>query len=370
MKIAFIGQKGIPAIWGGVESHVDELSRRLVKRGHRVSVYVRSWYTPGKEDYEGVRLIHTPTVNTKHLDTASHSLSSSLHAILKDYDIVHYQGMGPALFSWLPKIAGKKVVATIHRFDYQADKWGRFAKRMLKASEQMALTIPERTIIVAQHQRKFYENSGYKVTHIPNGVNLQEPLAPSIISERYGLSGKDYILSMGRLTPEKRVDWLIRAYNNINTGGVKLIISGGSSATETYVEKLHHLAQGDPGIVFTGYVTGKEKQELLSNALLFVIPSAIEGLPIALLEAMSYGIGCLASNIPAHSEVITEGQNGFFFNYEDFSSLVEKMEGLLSSPEALRDAGIKARIKVEKEYAWDEVVRKTEEVYEEVLGRT
>ena len=259
---------------------------------------------------------------------------------------------------------------TIHTLPWKSYKWGPIAKSFLKASEKFAVYIPDKIIVVSKHMQDYFKQKYKKDTvYIPNGVSKPRFRGPNLISKKYRLKNKDYILSMGRLSPEKRVDWLIRAYNNMSPGGVKLVICGGSSATDTYVEKLHHLAQGDPDIVFTGYVTGKEKQELLSNALLFVIPSAIEGLPIALLEAMSYGIGCLASNIPAHSEVITEGQNGFFFNYEDFSSLVEKMESLLSSPEALRDVGIKAKIKVEKEYAWDEVVRKTEEVYEEVWGR-
>ena len=368
MKIAFIGQKGIPATWGGVEYYVDELSRRLVKRGHQVSVYVRYWYTHKRKDYEGVRLIHTPTLKTKHLDAALHSLSSSLHAALMNYDLVHYQGMGPALFSWLPETAGKKVIATIHRFDYQAAKWGKFAQKMLKVSERMALTIPQRTIVVAQYQKKFYENKGYKVTCITNAVNPQEPLPPHLISQKYGLTGQDYILSMGRLTPEKRVDWLIRAHKEINPGGIKWVIAGGSSATRTFVEKLHYLARGNPDVIFTGYVAGKEKQELLSNARLFVIPSSVEGLPIALLEAMSYGLGCLASAIPAHSEIITEGQDGFLFDHQDFSSFVGRMQAILSNPGALKDAGLRARAKVEKEYTWDQVVRKTEQVYEEVLG--
>ncbi|KPJ57789.1 MAG: hypothetical protein AMS15_09615 [Planctomycetes bacterium DG_23] len=337
MKIAFIGQKGIPATWGGVEYYVDELSRRLVKRGHQVSVYVRYWYTHKRKDYEGVRLIHTPTLKTKHLDAALHSLSSSLHAALMNYDLVHYQGMGPALFSWLPETAGKKVIATIHRF-------------------------------VAQYQKKFYENKGYKVTCITNAVDPQEPLPPNLISQKYGLTGQDYILSMGRLTPEKRVDWLIRAHKEINPGGIKWVIAGGSSATRTFVEKLHYLARGNPDVIFTGYVAGKEKQELLSNARLFVIPSSVEGLPIALLEAMSYGLGCLASAIPAHSEIITEGQDGFLFDHQDFSSFVGRMQAILSNPGALKDAGLRARAKVEKEYTWDQVVRKTEQVYEEVLG--
>jgi len=369
MRIAFIGQKGIPATWGGVEFHVNELARRLRNRGHDVTVYVRNWYTPKQiKEHLGIKLIHTPCINTKHLDAASHSLTSSIHTLFNSYNIVHYHAMGPALFSWIPRIFCKKVVATIHRFDYEAKKWGNFAKKALKVSERIAFNIPQKTIVVAKHQEDFYKSKGYRPIYIPNGVNIPKKAPSNIIKEKYSLHGKDYILFLGRLVPEKQIDWVIKAFKMLKTvriqdKNLKLVIAGGSSATDKYVKQLYKIADRDSDIIFTGFAKGRLKKELLSNALLFVVPSALEGLPIALLEAMSYELPCLVSNILPHQEIITDGVNGFFFNHNEFSDFVQKMGWLLGRSEILREIGSKAREKVQKEYNWDKVVNKVEQIY-------
>lgn len=376
MKIAFIGQKGIPATWGGVEFHVDELARRLRDRDHDVTVYVRKWYTLKEiKEYQGVRLLHTPCINTKHLDAATHSLTSSLHTILNSYDIIHYHAMGPTLFSWIPRIFYKKVVATIHRFDYEAGKWSSFAQKFLKISEKFALNMPQKTIVVAKYQADFYRSKGYNLIYIPNGVNIPKKASPDIISKKYGLQGRDYIVSLGRLVPEKRIDWTIRAFKSLKVVGeiqkknknLKLIIAGGSSATDEYVKRLHKLADGAPDIIFTGYVKGRLKQELLSNAFLFVIPSVLEGLPIALLEAMSYELPCLASDIMAHREVVDKGSDGFLFHSDSFESFVNSMVEILSLPHSsLKLVSNNARLKVKMEYDWEKIVDATEAIYREI----
>lgn len=374
MRIALIGQKGIPAQWGGVESHVEELSKRLKKRGHEVSVYVRDWYTPKSiVEHEGIRLIHTPTINTKHLDAFVHSFTSSTHSIFSKFDIVHYHALGPSFFAWIPKIANKRIVVTIHRLDWQSGKWGRIARGFLMFCEKCALYFPQTTIVVSKTQREYFERKyNKKVVYIPNGVNILQPVPAQIITERYGLKGKDYILSMGRLVTEKRVEWIIEAYNNlypqISDKDIKLIIAGGSAATDEYVDLLKEKAGGNERIVFTGYVKGKEKEELLSNAKAFIIPSSLEGLPIALLETMSYGLICLASDIEPHKEVIVDGVNGFLFNHNNPNDLKEALFRILSSSEAdLCSIKINAKKHVEKEYNWDEVVERTEEVYQELV---
>jgi len=370
MRIAYIGQKGIPATFGGVEYHVEDISVRLAQRGNDVTVYVRTWYTPSDiMSYEGVNLCHKPTINTKHLDAFVHCLICSLHCAFNRPDIVHYHAIGPSFFAWIPRIAGVKTVSTIHRFDYDAAKWGGFAKWFLRFCEKVALKVPHKTIVVAKHQQRYYKSLGYQTTNIPNGVPLPKPTSPEIIKEKYGLQGSDYILFLGRLVPEKRVDWVINAFQQLRKEDISLVIAGGSSATDDYVKMLKKKAKGNPKIIFTGYVSGQLKEELFSNAATFVIPSELEGLPIALLEAMSYGLPCLASDIPPHSEVIEESINGFLFkgdSFDDFVNTLIKLLGL--DGEVKKHVGNNAREHVAKYYDWDDVVDEIEKLYGTLRG--
>ncbi len=370
MRIAFIGQKGIPATFGGIETHVEELAGRLTGRGHEVSVYVRGWYTPKNlKTHKGARLIHTPTINTKHLDAFVHSLTSSVHSLFKDYDIIHYHGLGPTFFSFIPLLARKKVVATVHGLDWQRGKWGKGASSFLRFTEKTAVHIPQRTIVVSRTMKEYFEGKyGKKVVYIPNGVNISRPRRSSIIKDKWGLRGDDYIFFMGRLSPEKRVELLIRSFKKIKTGGLKLVIAGASSATQGYAEGLKAEAKGAGDIIFTGNVTGQEKEELLTNAKLFVLPSSVEGLPITLLEAMSYGTPCLASGISPHKEVITEGLNGYLFRTDDLQDLETRLEDLIGAgPPALKKTGHNGKRAVMEGYNWDSITTRLEEVYNSVL---
>jgi glycosyltransferase involved in cell wall biosynthesis len=372
MKIAFIGQKGIPAIWGGVETHVEELGSRLAVKGHKVTVYVRNWYTPKDiNKYKGIELKHIPCIHSKYFDAAIHAFNSSINSLFNLYDIIHYQAMGPAIFSWIPRMFGKKVVATIHRFDYESGKWGCLARKALKISERLALSIPSKTIVVAKYLKEIYKNKGYNPVYIPNGVNIPDIKESDIIKKEYKLKGKDYILYMGRLVPEKRCDWLINAFKKINfssNNNLKLVIAGGSSSSDDYVNKLKNMCNDNNRIIFTGYVTGLKKEELLSNALLFVLPSYLEGLPIAVLEASSYGLPCLASDIVPHKEVIVEGAGGFLFLNNNYSDLENKLKKVISfQMKKLERVGMVAKENVKKKYDWDSIVNKTEKLYFEVL---
>jgi len=322
MRIVFIGQKGIPATFGGIEYHVDNLSQGLAERGHDVCVYVRSWYTDKSlKRHNGVRLIHVPTIKTKHLDASLHSLLSSLHALTLKADIVHYHAVGPTFFSPIPLVLGNTIVATVHRLDWDSEKWNPGAKAFLKAGERVSARFAHRTIVVSGELKAHFQRKYRKEAElIPNGVDLPAWRAADIIREKYGLEEKNYILFLGRLVPEKRADWLIRSFLSLKRSShpqfrrIKLVIAGGSSATDSYVHELRRLGAGDPDIVFTGYVYGDEKNELLSNALFFVLPSYLEGFPIVLLEAKSHGLCVLASDILPHREAIKEGKDGIFFH--------------------------------------------------------
>lgn len=205
VNVAFIGQKGIPATFGGIEAHVDELSRGLARRGHLVSVYVRNWYTPRRQkSYQGVKLFHVPTIRTKHLDAAVHSFLSSLHCLFTGAEIIHYHGIGPAIFSFIPRFAGRKVVATVHRLDWASEKWGRTARLLLKIGERACVSFPHRTITVSQDLRQaIFSRDGRETIVIPNGIDPLPPRPLSTAAAKYGLSQKRYLLFMGRLVPEK-----------------------------------------------------------------------------------------------------------------------------------------------------------------------
>lgn len=374
MKIAFIGQKGIPATSGGVEYHVDRLSQELALLGHDVTVYVRTWYTPQMlKSFEGVRLVHLPTLRTKHLDAAVHSFLATWHAVWSGAEIIHYQAIGPAAFCVIPRLFGKKVVATIHRRDWEAKKWGRFARGLLRLAHAIASSVPHRTIVVSVSLRapdKGRSRRDFVV--IPNGTEKPRPRPWAPIPGLPSLPPKNYLLYLGRLVPEKRVEWLIRAILNLEpapglSAGPFLVIAGGSSATDEYVGRLKRLGGRDPRIIFAGPVWGEAKEVLLNHALLFVLPSALEGYPIALLEAQSYGICCLASDIPPHREIIRDGENGVLFRRDDPADLEAQLRDLVSRPARMEEIGSRARRDSGRRKSWAEVTAQTLAVYREIL---
>jgi len=365
VKIAFIGQKGIPATFGGVEYHVEALADRLVRRGHQVDVYVRDWYTPAEmTSHRGIRLLHTATTGGKHLDAFVHSLTSSFDSLFRDHDVVHYHALGPSFFSWIPRTFRRKTVVTIHRLDWQAGKWGRPARGFLRFCERTAVYGPARTIVVSKSlQSYFRERFRKELIYIPNGVDLPAAAPPDLITRKYGLKGNDYILFLGRMEPEKRPNWAIRAFHQVLPAypDLKLVMAGGGS--ESFCGQLRESAQGSDRIFFPGFVVGREKEELFSNALLFLLPSYLEGFPIALLEAMSYGRACLASDIGPHCEMIGDGANGRLFCSESFSDLAAKLDLLLSGKEDLSRLGRSGFHMVAQRHNWDRIAQETEEVY-------
>ena len=373
MRIRFIGQKGIPARFGGVEFHVESLAEGLAGRGNDVAVYVRPWYTPrGLKSYQGVRLVHLPTLNTKHGDAAVHSFLCSVQAIFSDADIIHYHAIGPAFFSILPRLFGKKVVVTVHRLDWEAAKWGPVARLLLKAGEYVSVKVPHRTIVVsAELQDHFRKKYGKETVHIAHGRSKVEPAEPRTITRKYSLRGQDYILFLGRFSPEKRVDWLLDSYREMKKScpgsrGVKLVLAGGSSATDDYVRTLKKSQDKDPDIIFTGYVTGREKSELLTNALVFVLPSSLEGSPVALLEAFGYGLCCLASDIPPHREAIRPGEDGLLFKHNDRADLTRQLTRLVCDRAQRQKLGRAAKAKASRAPEWKEVARRHERLYNEI----
>ena len=370
MRIAYIGLKGLPETYSGVETHVHEVGTRLVQRGHDVTAYVRPQYTPRHvKDDAGIRLMHLPTIKTKHLDATVHSFLAAMHTIKMKYDIVHFHTIGPAGFAWLPRLSRARVVTTVHRFDYLSGKWGRFAKTCMQTAEQVSLRMSHRAIAVAPFLQAHYEARGHRVDYIPNGVTLPSPSIGTAEIKKIGLTPNQYILFLGRLVPEKRPDWAIRAFQQIPDRSIRLVITGDSSATDHYVRNLKALAGPKADrILFTGAVYGSLKEELLAHARVFVLPSALEGLPMTLLEAMSHGRPCLVSDIVPHQNIIREGKNGFLHRADDLDHLRDRLMDIISAPASdLKVIGQAATRHVAEAYDWEQVVDQIERLYETVL---
>jgi len=364
MHVAMIGLKGLPGTFGGVERHVEELGAALVARGHEVTAYVRRHYTPEAIDVRGIQTLLRPTIHTKHLDATIHTILSALHAGKQDYDLVHFHAIGPASFAWLTRMRGMPVIATIHSLDYLRDKWGAFAKWYLRRAERRTLKYADRVICVSESIARRHVNEATPVVHIPNGVAIPTIRPPHLIAEQWGLRGGDYVLYAGRLSPEKGVHHLVRAYHRV-VSKRKLIIAGGTSHTDDYVRMLQRDA--DARTLFVGYQEGEALAELFSNAAAFVLPSDHEGMPVALLEAWSYGLPCLVSNIEACCEIADkEGEFCIFFNQGDSDHLAVKLERLLADPRAIA-MGETARRHVINNYGWEKIARQVERQYHLVL---
>jgi len=362
LKIAMLGQKGIPATYGGIERHVEELAVRLVERGHEVTVYCRPYYTKVRDEYRGVRLAVIPSIRTKHLDTATHCALSMPEILSHNYDIVHFHALGPSMFAGLPKLRGAKTAVTVHGLDWQREKWGTIARWVLRRCEYTSIYFPHKTIVVSKALREYFRDShGVTVTYIPNGTVLPHVREASKIRQM-GIEPGNYVLFVGRLVPEKGCHYLLEAYRKINPD-IELVIAGGTSFSTEYVDRLHAL--GSDKTRFLGYVYGDVLDELYSNARLFVLPSDIEGLPIALLEAMSFGNCCLTSDIPENLEVIGDG--GVTFKRGDVDDLAARLSGLLERPEKCQSLGDRARRHVLETYDWDGVTLHTEAIYYSML---
>ncbi|MBT8492727.1 MAG: glycosyltransferase family 4 protein [Deltaproteobacteria bacterium] len=361
MRIAFIGQKGFPASWGGVEVHVDNLARRLRARGHDVTIYNRRWYSENRPSEAGVRRITLPTLRGKHLDATFHSLLSSAHAAaVRHYDVIHYHAIGPALFSLLPRLSVRGIVTTVHGQDYQRDKWGPLARTALRLGEQAALRISDRTIVVSKSLRDAYRAQGYQVEYIPNGVSAPQAVEAADILE-LGLEPGGFVLSMSRWVPEKRVRELVAARAARPSSDLPLVVAGQADDPD-YQRAVRSAAGGCRDIVFPGMVGGRLKDELLGHCRAFITASAVEGLPIALLEAMAAGKPVIASEIEPHRELLGELGDELLFPVD------QPDRGLAMLASASFDGVGDGLAEVAAHYSWDECVDRVEEVYAELLG--
>lgn len=372
-----LGHKRIPSREGGVEIVVEELATRMAALGHDVTVYNRKGsHVAGigneqKEygknyDYKGVRVKTAFTLPQKSLNAIVYSFFATIKACFSGADVIHFHAEGPCAMIPIARLFHKKCVATIHGLDWQRAKWGGFATGFLLFGEKMAAKYADRVIVLSEGVKQYFADTyGRQAVLIPNGINRPQMKTAKIIKEKYGLEGQDYLLFLARLVPEKGVHTLLAAYEKSKVT-IPLVIAGGSSHSGEYCQKIEKMAEkinaaGLRKVVMTGFVQGEELEELYSNAMLYILPSEIEGMPLSLLEAMSYGNLCLTSDIPENTDVTQE--YGVAFATGDVDDLSEKIAELCTNMAVLRKEekykSERIRQYILERYNWDAVVTQT-----------
>lgn len=373
MKIAVIGVKGLPAKQGGIERYCEELYPRLVTQGHQVDLFARPSYIEqpwfSTSNYRGVRVICVPSIPLRGIDALSCSAIAAIASVLRNYDVVHFHALGPALFSLLPRIAtSAKVIVTCQGLDWQRAKWGQLSSKIIYWGERNAVKYVHNMIVVSQDLKKYFaETYGLEATYIPNGPGEFPPSDPDFEYVRsLNLTPKNYLLFLGRLVPEKRPDLLIQAFQKLLPKDWKLVFTGGISDTEKYVDYLRQLAKDNSNIIFTGELQGKRLAEIVRGAGLFVLPSDLEGLPLVMLEAMKEGIPVLASDIPPHKQLI-ESDKGFLFQAGNCDSFVNAMQQALEKSTIREERARKAQNHVLTNYNWEKITAENLEVYQRLV---
>lgn len=367
LSVAMFGQKRLSRE-GGVEIVVKELCTRMAKAGHKVTCYNRSGHHVSgaeydrKTEYTGIRQRSVPTIEKKGLAAVSSSFFAALCSAFGRYDVVHIHAEGPAFFCWIPKMFGKRVIVTVHGIDWQREKWkSGFGSKFIRRGEKNAVKYADEIIVLSAGVQKYFEKTyGRKTRFIPNGVNRPEIQKPELITEKYGLTKDSYILFLGRLVPEKGLRYLIEAYKQIKTDK-KMVIAGGSSDTDSFMKEIKELAKDDERILFTGFVQGKMLDELYSNAYIYTLPSDLEGMPLSLLEAMSYGNCCLTSDIPECTEVVED--KALIFKKSDVDDLKNCLQDACDHLEKVLELKKQAADFICEKYNWDDVVEETMKLY-------
>lgn len=369
LKIAMLGHKRVPSREGGVEIVVEELATEMTRRGHKVVCYNRKGHHISGEqfdkgrmkEFKGIILKDVLTVQKKGLAAMSSSFFAAIRAAFGRYDVVHFHAEGPCAMLWLPRLFGKRCVATVHGLDHQRSKWGGFASKYILFGEKCAVKYAHEIIVLSKNVQQYFEDTySRKTVFIPNGVSRPTLLPAEFIADKWGLDKDEYILFLGRLVPEKGLKYLIEAFKNVKTEK-KLVIAGSASDTDSFAKEITDMAKDDPRIMFTGFVEGNPLHELFSNAYIYVLPSDLEGMPLSLLEAMSYSNCCLTSDIPECAQVI--GEYGVTFRKSDVSDLSDKLQMLCDDTALVDSFKSKAADYIISRYDWKDVVDDTLKLY-------
>jgi len=370
MKIAMIGHKRIPSREGGIEIVVEELSTRLIQMGHSVTAYNRMGrHVSDKnadleahklKNYKGIRIVHVPTPQNKAMNAIVYSFFATVRAVFGNYDVIHFHAEGPCLMLPIPHMLGIRTIATIHGLDWQRSKWGGFATKILKLGEKMAARYADEIIVLSLNVQQYFKDTYNRETiYIPNGVTSTEFREPDIITKKFGLEKDKYILYLGRIVPEKGIIYLLEAFSKVKTD-MKLVIAGGSSHTDDYWNEVKKLTKEDPRVILTGFVQGNLFSELYSNTYMYVLPSDLEGMPISLLEAMSFGRKCLVSDIPENKEAC--GDHALYFQKSNVEDLREKLEIAINNPSTFK-SDYEIMNYCYKRFNWNEVTSASVKLY-------
>ncbi|HZJ41739.1 MAG TPA: glycosyltransferase family 4 protein [Patescibacteria group bacterium] len=360
MKIAFIGQKGMPTKSGGVDRHVENLAIFLVQKKQEVIVYNRNHYLPEKiNEWKGVKLVHLPFIDQKNLAAISHGFLATFDAIFKKVDVIHYHGIGPSLLTWIPRLLAPKikVVSTLHSFDYGNDKWSSFAKFMLRLGEKTMCTFAHDVIVLTDLMHDYlWQRYNVESIVIPNGAYIEKDFSMNKL-HAFGLRPQEYIISVSRLIRLKGIQYLIEAFKKIDNKNIKLAIIGDGE----YQTELEELAFNDPRIVFTGNQGGETLNQLYTQAKMFVQSSEMEGLSISLLEAMAHGLPIIVSDISANRQATQD--TALYFKSKNVADLKNKLEFALNNPAEMEKLGNASQKRAENVYDWDNVSADTLKVY-------
>jgi len=358
LRIAMLGSKGIPARHGGIERHVEELARRLVQRGHRVDVFTRAYHPVRTATCDGVRLLRRPSLQTKHFDAASHTALCAIESAVRGgYDILHFHGIGPGLFlPWAGKRAS--TVFTYHAQDWRQRKWGPAARWFLRQGERTAIRHAGAVIAVSHLLQRYVQDTyGRQAHYIPNGATFDIPDGDAALAQ-WGLRPEGYVLFVGRILADRGLGTLLDAFAALD-GAHRLAVVGDVHVSPAALRALQ--ARADPRVVFTGYQAGATLQSLYANAAVCVHPSEIEGLPIAVLEAMAHARPVVVSDIAENLEAI--GDTGVAFPVGNPDALRHVLAELLTQPQRAAALGQKACARARASYNWEDIVRATEDVY-------
>jgi glycosyltransferase involved in cell wall biosynthesis len=365
LRVGLIGTRGVPASYSGFETCAEELGARLAARGHAVTVYCRVPHVtyPG-DHYRGMRLVKLPTIRSKHLDTIVHALLSSLHALRQGYDVALYFNVGVSPLTWIPRLAGQRVVLNVDGLDSKRKKWGGLARAYIRACERWAARLPDRVVTDSRRVQRYYRDRyGTDSDYIAYGA---EPVtvAPGPTLARWGLEPRRYLLFVGRLVPENCVHHLVEAFADL-PAPFRCVIVGDSPYSADYIRRLK--AAADPRVVFTGYLFGEGCRELLANAYAFVEPSEVGGTHPALLEAMAAGCCVVVNDTPENLETV--GDAGLSYEGSVGSlSLRDALARLLKDPALTADFGARGADRVRRHYSWDDVTDRYERLFRDLVG--
>lgn len=361
MKIVVTGTRGIPNVMGGVETHCEELFPRIAERGFDVTVIRRkSYVNDALKEYKGVKLVDIETPKKKSFEAIIHTFRAVNKAKALEADVLHIHAIGPALLVPYAKMLGMKVVFTHHGPDYDRDKWGRVAKMVLKMGERMGCMFADEVIVISEVIRNLIKEKYGRTKNVHliyNGVSKPEICDYPEYFEHLGIEKGKYILGMCRFVPEKNLHHLVEAFGKVaDKHGCKLVLAGDTDFEDDYSLGLKKMAR-ENGVVLTGFVKGRKLHSLLTNTRCFVLPSSHEGLPIALLEAMSYGVPVIVSDIPANLEVGLDKDR--YFRLGDIGQLVTKLQENINSDCVHVDYDM-------SKYDWDRIADLVTKIYNEI----